>query len=367
MPLKHWCSGLLLPSSSMSGTAVDMTERRGPLDLLDAELEAARGRHWPRGKPPQPDLSVRHLAVRFLAGDNLKGTTGRHRTGVRSRRPAATPAFVETVGNVLGPGARPAASANLIRPQTKRCRTNLLPLDPAPEGRRAHARDPAGLSNAPDIGRPRLLCAVRARHDRTIQTRQYRNDRDRRLDVMNRRFSLRMLRSRRSHACCRAPSRAEESLRNHATGKSGSAPQPLCPAPRSRPHGVPGAMSRSVAPPCMINDQRRHRRAPMNQVHLLRRRLSTRQQNGRAGPSPCGERRSRNPAYSACSAPRLRTPRVVNYINQRKVPHLFLSVMALKWGNLKYTPGRCLLRRRLASRSQIYNKKYALQPELEGF
>ncbi len=86
----------------MSGTAVDMTERRGPLDLLDAELEAARstlatGKAIPAGLYPF-DTS------RF---DFWPVTTSRGQQAViglafdPDDRPPTPGVLVETVGNVL--------------------------------------------------------------------------------------------------------------------------------------------------------------------------------------------------------------------------------------------------------------------------
>jgi branched-chain amino acid transport system substrate-binding protein len=51
---------------------------------------------------------------------------------------------------------------------------------------------------------------------------------------------------------------------------------------------------------------------------------------------------------------------VVNYINQRKVPHLFLSVNGDKWGNYKTYPWTMPFAPSARTESQIYTK-YALQ------
>lgn len=51
---------------------------------------------------------------------------------------------------------------------------------------------------------------------------------------------------------------------------------------------------------------------------------------------------------------------VVNYINQRKVPHLFLSVNGDKWGNYKMYPWTMPFAPSARIESQIYTK-YALQ------
>ena len=69
----------------MSENVVTFTEKRGEIELLDVEMEAARSSLTTGRLSPCRDLPVRHLALRLLARVDACGTVGRHWVGVRPR------------------------------------------------------------------------------------------------------------------------------------------------------------------------------------------------------------------------------------------------------------------------------------------
>ena len=69
----------------MSETVVTFIERRGTLEPLDVEIEAAQSSLSDLSIGPRRGLPVRYLSLRLLARVDANGTVGRHWIGVRPR------------------------------------------------------------------------------------------------------------------------------------------------------------------------------------------------------------------------------------------------------------------------------------------